>query len=142
MKIDETLTMAYPRKVAQDIIIGMSRPINQHLIKLVGFDFSPELRQHFRRELENWLDEVQRIRLKPHSRTGSFNFYFDPLFDYPFGGIEIENMHALVEFIASRYDDIQPTKSPEDLVSWLREFHTELSKRLHQGEAVLDLIPL
>jgi len=49
MKIDETLEMAYPRKVAQDIIIGMSRPINQQLIKLVGFDFSPELRQHFRR---------------------------------------------------------------------------------------------
>ena len=141
MKIDETLEMAYPRKVAQDIIIGMSRPINQQLIKLVGFDFSPELRQHFRRELENWLDEIQRMRLKPHTRTRSFNFYFGPLFDYPFGRIEVHNMRALMQFIASRYGDIQPTKSPEELVSWLREFHTELSNRLHQGEAVLDLIP-
>jgi hypothetical protein len=141
MKIDETLQMAYPRKVAQDIIIGMSRPINQHLIKLVGFEFSPELRQHFRHELENWLDEIQRIRLKPRSRTGSFNFYFDPLFDYPFGGIEIENMQAMMQFISSRYENIEPTGSPENLVAWLKAFHTELAERLHRGEAVLDLIP-
>ena len=92
MKIDEALEMAYPQKVARDIIIGMSRPINQHLIKLGGFSFSPELRRHFKHELENWLDEIQRIRLKPTTRTGSFKFYFDPLFDYPFGGIEVQNM--------------------------------------------------
>src|SRR6516164_11572053 len=78
MKIDEALEMAYPQKVARDIIIGMSRPINQLLIKLGGFSFSPELRRHFKHELENWLDEIQRIRLKPTTRTGSFKFYFDP----------------------------------------------------------------
>jgi hypothetical protein len=141
MKIDQTLEMAYPRKVAQDIIIGLARPMNLHLIKLVGFEFSPELRQHFKNELENWLDEIQRIRLKPRSRTGSFNFYFDPLFDYPFGGIEIENMQAMTKFLSSRYGNIQPTKSPQELVAWLKRFHTELAERLHRGEAVLDLIP-
>jgi hypothetical protein len=39
MKIDHAVEMAYPEKVARDIIIEMARPINQHLIKLVGFDF-------------------------------------------------------------------------------------------------------
>ncbi len=141
MKIDETLEMAYPQKVARDIIIGMSRPINQHLVKLVGFSFSPELRRHFKYELENWLDELQRIRLKPTSRTGSFTFYFDPLFDYPFGGIEVRNMRAIMQFVSSRYENIQPTKSPEELVVWLKSFHTELAQRLHRGEAVLDMIP-
>lgn len=141
MKIDEHLEMAYPQKVAKDIIIGMSRPINQHLVKLAGFDFSIQLREHFKRELRNWLNEIQRIRLKSTTRTGPFKFYFDPLFDYPFGGIEIPNMRALMEFIASEHDEIRPTKSPEQLVEWLREFHTELAQRLHNGEAVLDLIP-
>jgi hypothetical protein len=84
MKIDEHLEMAYLQKVAKDIIIGMSRPINQHLVKLAGFDFSIPMRKHFRRELRNLLNEIQRIRLKPTTRTGSFRFYFDPLFDYPF----------------------------------------------------------
>jgi hypothetical protein len=39
MKIDETMEMAYPQKIARDIIIGMARPINQHLVKLAGFRF-------------------------------------------------------------------------------------------------------
>ena len=141
MKIDQTMEMAYPQKVARDIIIGMARPINQHLAKLVGFDFPPQLRSHFRRELRNWLDEIQRIRLKPTTRTGSFKFYFDPLFDYPFGGIEVPNMRALMGFISSEYDDVRSTKSPEELVEWLKKFHTELAQRLHNGEAVLDMIP-
>jgi len=141
MKIDQQLEMAYPQKVARDIIIGMARPINQHLIKLVGFDFPPLSREHFKREVRNWLNEIQRIRLKPTTRTGSIKFYFDPLFDYPFGGIEVPNMHALMEFISSEYDQIRPTKSPEEVVQWLKEFHTKLAHRLHNGEAVLDLIP-
>jgi hypothetical protein len=126
MKLDQIMEMAYPQKIARDIIVGMARPINQHLIKLVDFDFPPQLRDHFRRELRNWLDEIQRIRLKLTTRTGSFKFYFDPMFDYPFGGIEIRNMSALMDFISSDYDEIRPTKSPEDLVAWLRNFHTEL----------------
>jgi hypothetical protein len=141
MKLDHTLEMAYPQKIARDIIIGMARPINQHLVKLVGFDFSPQLRDHFRRELRNWLDEIQRIRLKPTTRTGTFKVYFDPLFDYPFGSIEVANMHALVEFISSEYDGIRPTKSPDELAKWLKGFHTELAQRFHNGETVLDLIP-
>ena len=141
MRLDQMMEMAYPQKIARDIIIGMARPINQHLIKLVGFDFPPQLRDHFRRELRIWLNEIQRIRLEPTTRTGSFKFYFDPLFDYPFGGIEVPNMRALMDFISSEYDEISPTKSPEELVSWLRRFHTELAQRLHNGEAVLDMIP-
>jgi hypothetical protein len=140
-KVDQIMEMAYPQKVARDIIIGMARPINRYLIKLVGFDFPPQLRAHFKRELRDWLDEIQRIRLKPNTRTGSFKFYFDPLFDYPFGGIEVPNMRALIELISSEYDEVSATESPEKLVEWLREFHSELAQRLHNGETVLDMIP-
>ena len=48
MKIDETMEMSYPRKLVEQIILGLGDPINQHLIKLVGFDFPREQRQHFR----------------------------------------------------------------------------------------------
>jgi hypothetical protein len=141
MKIDQALEMAYPQKIARDIIIGMARLINQHLVKLVGFDFPPSSRAHFKRELRNWLNEIQRIRLKPTTRTGSFRFYFDPLFDYPFGGIEVPNMHALVEFISSEYDGIRPTKVSGGAGRVAARISTELAQRLHNGEAVLDLIP-
>ena len=141
MKIDETLEMAYPQKLARDIIIGMADPINEHLIKLIAFQFDLQLRHHFRAELRSWLNKIQRIRLKPNARTGSFKFYFDLLFDYPFGGVEIHNMRALIEFISSEYDGIRPTISPEEMAFWLKEFHTKLAQALHNGEAVLDMIP-
>ncbi len=41
MKAEQPIEMAYPQKIARDIIIGLARPINNHLIKLVGFDFPP-----------------------------------------------------------------------------------------------------
>ena len=63
------------------------------------------------------------------------------LFDYPFGGVEIHNTRALMEFIWSEYDGIRPTISPEEMANWLKEFHTQLAQALHNGEAVLDMVP-
>jgi len=79
--------------------------------------------------------------LQSTARTGSLKFYFDPLFDYPFGGIEVANMRALMDLISNEYDDITPTKSPEELVDWMKRLYTELAQGLHNGEAVLDMIP-
>jgi len=141
MKLDETMEMSYPRKYVEHIIIGLEDPLNQHLIKLVGFDFPPQERQHFRREVRAWLDKLQRLRLKPNNRTGSVKFYYDLLFDYPFGGVEVQNIRTLMQLISEEYDGIHPTKSPEQLVAWLKEFHSRLAEALHHGETVLDLLP-
>jgi hypothetical protein len=91
MKLDETMEMEYPRKYVENIIIGLEDPLNEHFVKLVGFDFPTEQRGHFRREVRTWLAKIQRLRMKPDSRTGSFKFYYDLLFDYPFGGVEVQN---------------------------------------------------
>src|SRR5215510_1162711 len=112
MKPDETLEMAYPRKYVENIIIGLEDPLNQHLVKLVGFDFPAEQRSHFRREVRTWLAKIQRLRMKPESRTGSFKFYYDLLFDYPFGGVEIHNMRSMMDLIREEYV-LAPTESPE-----------------------------
>jgi hypothetical protein len=141
MKIDEESVMALPRKLVESTILGLYDPVNQHLVKLVGYDFPPELRNHFRRELRTWLRKIQRLRIKPLSRTGSVKFYFDLLFDYPFGGVEVRNMRLIMDEIADDYENAQPTKSPEEMVEWLRAFHATLAERLHDGEDVLDLIP-
>jgi hypothetical protein len=62
-------------------------------VKLVAFEFSEKLRRHFRREVKNWFNEIKGLRFQPDRRTGSVRFYFDLLFDYPFGGVEVENMN-------------------------------------------------
>jgi hypothetical protein len=141
MKLDEELVMALPRKLVESTILGLYDPINQHLVKLAGFDFPPETQQHFRRELRTWFRKVQRLRIKQHNRTGSVKFYFDLLFDYPFGGVEVRNMRLIIDEILDDYKDARLVKSPEELVEWLRAFHTQLAERLHDGEDVLDLIP-
>jgi hypothetical protein len=141
MKIDEELVMALPRKLVEQTLLGLYDPINQHLIKLVGFDFQPELRRHFQRELRTWLRKVERLRMKPDNRTGSFKFYFDLLFEYPFGGVELRNMRLILDEIADNYEHVSATKTPEELVTWLRHFHEELAERLHKGEDVLDMVP-
>ena len=141
MKLQETDEMAYPRKYVEHIFLGLEDPLNQHLIKLVGFDFPLEQRQHFRAEVRSWVNKLQRLRMKPNNRTGSFKFYYDLLFDYPFGGVELQNMRILIQLIAEQYPNVPATKSPEELVVWLKEFHTRLARALHNGEAVLDLLP-
>jgi hypothetical protein len=75
MKIDDTLVMAYPQKLVEAIILGLVDPLNQHLVKLVGFEFPAELRRHFRKESTSWLNKIQRLRMKPANRTGSLRFY-------------------------------------------------------------------
>jgi hypothetical protein len=47
----------------------------------------------------------------------------------------------MMQLISEQYDDVQPMKSAEELVSWLSEFHTRLAEALHNGETVLDLVP-
>lgn len=99
MRLEETEEMSYPRRYVEHIFIGVEDLLNQHLIKLAGFDFSPEQRQHFRAEVRSWLNKLQRLRLKSNNRTGSFKFYYDLLFDYPFGGVEVQNMRTIMQLI-------------------------------------------
>jgi len=141
MKLDDADVMTYPRKLVEHTILGLQPPLNRHLVKLIAFDFPPELRQHFRREVENWLDEVQSLRFKPNNRTASAKFYFDLLFEYPFGGVEVQNVRKIMDLTLRQYRDARLIKGPEEMVEWLREFHTELAERLHRGEDVLDMIP-
>ena len=68
MKPAEIMEMAYPRKYVENIIIGLEDPLNEHLVKLIGFDFPTEQRAHFRREVRTWLAKIQRLRMKPDSR--------------------------------------------------------------------------
>jgi hypothetical protein len=140
MKLADADVMSLPRKLVELRILGLESQLNRHLVKLTGFDFQTELRRHFRRELRNWLNELQSFRFKPHNGTGSFKFYFDLLFDYPFGGVELQNMRRMMDLVSSEYD-IDANKTPEQMVEWLRAFHTRLAERLHKGEDVLDLIP-
>src|SRR3954447_113926 len=138
MDQDGAVGLAYPRKMVEHIILGLSNPVNRHLIKLIAFDFPPEMRQHFRRELRTWLHDIRTLKFKSNKRPGLSKFYFDLLFEYPFGGVEVANVTILMEAVSEDYEGIQPIKRPEEVVEWLHDFHTRLAERLHNDEDVLD----
>jgi hypothetical protein len=141
MRLGDADVMAFPKKLVEHRILGLQAPLNRDLIELIAFDFPSETRRHFRREVENWIDEIQSLRFKPHNRTGPSKFYFDLLFDYPFGGVEIQNMRRIMDLVRRQYENVRTTKTPEEMIEWLREFHMRLAERLHDGEDVLDVIP-
>jgi hypothetical protein len=75
------------------------------------------------------------------NRTGSVKFYFDLMFDYTLGDVEVRNMRLIMDEIADDYEQVRATKTPEELVDGLRGCHQELAQRLHDSEDVLDMIP-
>jgi hypothetical protein len=79
--------------------------------------------------------------MKPNDRTDTAKFYYDLLFDYPFDGVEARNTRSIMELISRRYQGSRPAKTPEEVVDWLRDFHTALAHRLSAEEVVLDMIP-
>jgi hypothetical protein len=46
-----------------------------------------------------------------------------------------------MDLVRRQYEGARPTKTPEEMVEWLRDFHARLAERLHNGENVLDMIP-
>ena len=134
--------MAYPRKLVEHTILGLYDPLNRaSWSNWSGSIFRRRLRQHFRREVETWLDKIQSLRFKPNNRTGSAKFYFDLLFDYPFGGVEVQNMRRIMDLIADNTTMRGPSRRRKRWSNGCGNFTRELAERLHKGEDVLDMIP-
>ena len=49
-------------------------------------------------------------------------FYYDLLYDYPFGGVEIQNMRSVMDFVTRPYPGVRATKTPEEMVDMVAEF--------------------
>ena len=134
------LTMSYPRGYLRRRIEGLERPLNLHLVKLLGFDFGRDERDHFRREISDWLEDIGSWRLKPHDQQPSAKLYYNHLFDYPFGGSEIRNVTALMQRIERDYH-VKSVVDPSRVADQLQQLHWQLADRLSRNAAFADLLP-
>jgi hypothetical protein len=55
MRLADTDQISRPKSYVEHIFPRLDDQLNQHLIKLAGFDFPPEQRQDFRAEIRSWL---------------------------------------------------------------------------------------
>jgi hypothetical protein len=61
------MELAYPRQYVENIIIGLEDPLNQHLVKLVGFGSPVEQRGHFPVQ-GTGLAKIQSPRMRGRTR--------------------------------------------------------------------------
>jgi hypothetical protein len=133
--------MSLPMRHAEVRLIGTEPPLNQHLLKLLGFDMPSERRDYFRKEVRKWLRDIQVIRLMDSNNPGKASWYYDLLYDGPFGSVEEQNVRMICEGIEDDYEDCltRNTTTTPELVERLRRFHQMLAERASQGELLVGL---
>jgi hypothetical protein len=135
------LEMSLPKKDAEADLRGIRRPLNEHVLKLLAFDMPDELRAYFRKEVRKWLRDIQTIRLKPHNKPGKAAWYYDLLYEGPFGGVEAGNVATICDGIDDYYEGrlVRNATPVPVLVERLRAFHEALAERAARGEPLAEL---
>lgn len=134
----ETLEIAYSRKKAESIVTGLERPLNRHLVKLLGLHAPEATRVAWKKEVKRWLRDIAAIRLKPDIAKLKEKDVFEWLYEEPFGGVELLNTRYLMEDVAE--EGFTPKTSAEALAPALLALHRTMAPRLAAGEPCAELI--
>jgi hypothetical protein len=92
--------MSVRNKKAEQIVGGSEQPITLHLLKLLGCLAGPEMRQHWKRELETWFLRIAAITLRPDGVPIPAKVVYEWLYDETFGGSEQHNVEMMLRFLA------------------------------------------
>jgi hypothetical protein len=131
--------MAFRKKKAEQIVMGLERPINYHLLKLLGFQASPEARAHWKTELDEWLSQIAVIKLKPDNKPISTKLAFEWLYDEPFGGSEEQNTTFMLNFLA-RKGLIRNAETAAIICEKLKSIHEQLAEQIAQNKSGAHVI--
>jgi hypothetical protein len=130
--------MSVTRKKAEQIVGGLEQPINLHLLKLLGCQAGPDLRQHWKRELETWLLRIAAISLKPNNTPIPAKLAYQWLYDETFGGSEQRNAEMMLRFLAREYP--RNGADTATVVARLRSVHADLAERIARNDPGEDII--
>jgi hypothetical protein len=129
---DVVLGLDYTGKRTATIITGLEFQINLHLLKLAAIRAADEY-GHWRNGVTAWLPAIAAIRLKPLTKPAPARFYFDILFDEPFGGNEIGGVAARLQLLQQQFGRLDPDVEPERLAARLRAFHSAFAEGCGAG---------
>jgi hypothetical protein len=131
--------MSFRKKKAEQIVTGLERQINYHLLKLLGFDAAPETRAHWKVELDEWLSQIAVIKLKPDNKPIPRKLAFEWLYDEPFGGSEEQNTALMLGFVG-RKGLTRNAETSAVIAAKLKEIHEQLAQRIARNNAGEDII--
>lgn len=132
------LEMAFTRKKAEQIVTGLERPLNRHLVKLLALQASEETRTAWKREVKRWLREIAALRLKPAVTRLKASDLYTWLYDEPFGGVEELNTRFLIQ--DSVEEGFEAHAEAAQTAARLKALHEALSVRLAAGDPAVELV--
>jgi hypothetical protein len=121
------MEMPTRKKKAEQIVGGLEQPINLHLPKLLGCAAGPELRQHWKCELETWLPRIAAVALKLDDTPIPARVAYHWIYDETFGGREQRNVEMMLRFLARDY----PNRKKE--INCSDSSQNRLSLFIHRG---------
>ena len=132
------MEMSFRKKKAEQIVGGLEQPINLHLLKLLGCLAGPEMRQHWKRELETWLPRIAVITLTPDGTPIPAKAVYQWLYDETLGGSEQRNVEMMLRFLARDYprNDV----GTATVVERLRSIHERLAGQIAQNDPGTEII--
>jgi len=132
------MEMSVRNKKAEQIVGGLEQPINLHLLKLLGSQAGPELRQHWKREPETWLLRIAAITLKPDNTPIPGKLVYQWLYDETFGGSEQRNVDMMLRFLARDYP--RNEVDTPTIVTRLQSVHERLARSLARNDPGMEII--
>lgn len=116
--------MAYQRKRAIDKISNFQDQIAIHLIKYLYYDMPEETKNHWKAELDAWLESINRVKLKNNKKLDGYQYY-KILFTEPLG--ERVNVEDCVKDINKN----SGMKSKQGIIA-ISELHVKLERIIHK----------
>jgi len=124
--------MALEQKEVREEIVGLRRPINLHLVKLLAADMPSTTRNHWKVEVAEWLAQIGVLRLKPTTRPGKVEFYFNLLYEFAYGDLRTNAIVADLQRVSKVYS-LKRTMRVDAISERLRAFHEGFAKLCAAG---------
>ena len=127
--------MAFDRKVVISKIRGLAFPVIEHLIKVIRYKDDINLNKHIK-DIETWLNDIQRPDVGKAGKKLKSNDYFKLLFEEPVTDINnIQFIKNTEKGSLKKYQSLEKIKDEKETMELLYKIVKEISIKLSQNEA-------
>lgn len=130
-----------PRRHFINSLYDAERQMNVHLIKVLAFRASSDVRRHWSIEIENWFEDIRSWTIKGKRERPEPKLYYDVLCDAKFG--EPSGKQAVAASVKSTLSRnvgfVRNDLSDEDLLLRIRSWHQKVSVALASNQPMPPL---
>jgi len=131
----DLLEMAFSKEKIEQRVTALEEIINIHLIKLFGVVADDGLRNHWKKELKAFYRKISRMVWKNTNKTLNANFYYNILYEEPFGGTEERNIKSILEIdIIQETGYMKNNETIQNINEKMKNFHKNIAIALETNQ--------